>query len=77
MLYLDEDALANAGIAPTPEVSQTKIVQPTHNVVNLIDVDGDDDEDLSSEVVHKVGNVPQNENDQPEDDKEQAEEHNR
>ena len=45
--------------------------------MDLVDADDDDDEYLSSEVVHKVENVPENENDQPEDKKEQAEEHNR
>ena len=45
--------------------------------MDLIDADEDDDEYLSIEVVHKVENVPENENDKPEDEEEQAEKHNR
>ena len=68
MLYLDAAARENDGLAPTPGVSHSTGVEPTHNVVELTDVDDDDDEDLSSEVVNKVENVPENENDQPEDE---------
>ena len=45
--------------------------------MDLTDADIDDDEDLISEVVHKVENVHENENDQPEDEEEQEEEHNK
>ena len=54
-------------------------MEPTHKVVDLTYVDDDNDEYLSSEVVYKVENVPDNENYQPEDEDEedQAEELNR
>ena len=77
MPYLAAAYCANSGLAPTPGVFQTTGVEPNNNVVDLTDADDNDDEDLSSEVVHKVENVPGSKNDQPEDYKEQAEEHNR
>ena len=54
MSYLDAVARANDGLSPTPGVSHTTGVEPTHNVVDLTDSYEDDDEDLSSEVVHKL-----------------------
>ena len=59
MSYMTAAAWANAGLALNPRVSQTTCVEPTHNVVELIDADDDDDEDLSSELVHKVEDVPE------------------
>ena len=49
-------------------------METTHNVVELTDSDDDDDEYLSSEAVHKVENVTNNKNDQPEAEEYQAEE---
>ena len=40
-------------------------MEPTHNVVGLTYADEDDYEDLRSEVVHKVEDVPENENNHP------------
>ena len=77
MSYMDAAAQANAGLVPTPRVSQTIGVEPTHNVVDLTDADDDDDEDVSSEVVHKVEYVLENDNNQPEDEEDQAEEPNK
>ena len=68
MSYLPAAAQENYGLAPTPRLSQTTRVEPTNNVVDVIDVDDDGVEDLSSEVVHKVEAVPANENDQPKND---------
>ena len=65
MTYMAAAAQENAGLAPTPQVSQITGLEPTHNIVDLIDADGDDDEDLSSEVVHELEDVSENENNQP------------
>ena len=43
MPYLAASAWSNAGLAPTPRVWQTTVVEPTHNVVDLTDSDDDDD----------------------------------
>ena len=66
-----------SGIAPTTIVLQTTRVEPTHNVVDLIYADDDDNEYLISEVVHKVEDVPENENNYSEDEEYQAEEPNK
>ena len=58
MSYLSAADRANSGLASTPGLSQTTGVEPTHNVLDLIDVYDDYDEDLISEVIHKVANVP-------------------
>ena len=68
---------ANSDLTLTPRVLQTTGVEPTHNVVDLTDVNDDDDEDLSSEVVHKVEDVPESENNHPKDEEYQAEEPNK
>ena len=60
MSYLAAADRANSGLALTPGVSQTTGVELTHNVLDLTDVDDDYDEDLISEVIHKVENVPEN-----------------
>ena len=77
MLYMSVDAQANSGLAPTPRVLYTTGVELTHNIVELIDADDDNDEDLISEVVHKVEYLPENENNQPKDEEDQAEEPNK
>ena len=73
MSYMAAADQANAGLAPTPRVSQTTGVEPIHKFVDLTDADDDDYEDLSSEVVHKLEDVPENQNNQPEDEEDQAE----
>ena len=60
MSYIAAADRENAGLAQTPRVLQTTGVEPTQNIVDLIDADDDDDEDLISEVVHKVEDVPAN-----------------
>ena len=77
MSYLAAAARENAGLAPTPQLLQTTGLEPTHDVVDLADAYEDDVEDLSSEVVHKVEAVPENENDNPKDDEDQSEELNK
>ena len=76
MSYMDVAARANAGLAPTPRVSQNTGVETTHKVLELKDSYEDGDENLSSEVVHIVEDVPENEKNQPEDEEDQAEESN-
>ena len=58
-------------------MSQTTGVEPTYNIVDLIYVDGNDDEDISSEEVHKLEDVPENDNNQPGDEEHQAEQPNK
>ena len=45
--------------------------------MDITDADDYDDEDLISELLHKVKNVPENENDHPGDEENQEEELNR
>ena len=71
MSYMSAAARADAVLASTPQVSHTTGVEHKHNVVDLTDADDDDYEDLSSEVVHKVENVPENENNKPKDEEDQ------
>ena len=74
MSYLSAASRENSGLAQTSQVLHTTGVEPTYNVVDLIDADDDDVEDLTSEVVHKVGSIPANDNNQPKDKRDQAEE---
>ena len=77
MLYLAASNRSKAGLAPTSQLLQTTGLEPTHNVVNLTDAYEDGIEDLSSEVVHKMEAVPENQNDQPKDEEDQTEELNK
>ena len=76
MSYMAAAAWANACLALNPRVLQITGVEPTHNVVDLTDTDEDDDKDLSSEVVHKVDDLHENENNEPKDEEDQSEEPN-
>ena len=77
MPYMAASARANASLAPNPRLLHTTGVEHTHNVVDLIYADDYDDEDLSSEVLHKVEYVPENENNHTEYEEDQAEEPNK
>ena len=77
MLYLAASNRSKAGLAPTSQLLQTTGLEPTHNVVNLTDAYEDGIKDLSSEVVHKMEAVPENQNDQPKDEEDQTEELNK
>ena len=45
--------------------------------MDIVDADDNNDEYLSSKVVHKVEYLPENENNQPEDEEYQSEEPNK
>ena len=58
--YLDAADLANAGLDPSTEVSQTTRVGPIHNVVELTNADDKDDKEEVIRKVTKVDDVPEN-----------------